>query len=127
MAVSLLIAFDGSAAAESAVRAAAALFPGARTTVLTIHEPVIGPVTAFRAGGGLMSPEIVEQSVTGLERELVGEAETAAAEGARLASPNAPASRPSHAARDSRGSPSWPPPPSERRTSSSAGAAGRVQ
>ena len=85
MAVSLLIAFDGSAAAESAVRAAAALFPGARTTVLTIHEPVIGPVTAFRAGGGLMSPEIVEQSVTGLERELVGEAETAAAEGARLA------------------------------------------
>ena len=85
MAASLLIAFDGSAAAEAAVRAAAALFPGARATVLTIHEPAVGRVTAFRAGGGLVSPEIVEQSVTGLERELVTEAEAAAAEGVRLA------------------------------------------
>ena len=85
MAPSLLIAFDGSAAAEAAVRAAAALFPAARATVLTIHEPVVGGVTAYRAGGGLMSPEIVEQNVTGLERELVAEAEAAAAEGARLA------------------------------------------
>jgi len=85
MAVSLLIAFDGSAAAEAAVRAAAALFPGARATVLTIHEPAVGPVSAFRAGGGLMSPDVVEQSVAELERELVGEAEAAAAEGARLA------------------------------------------
>ena len=51
MAASLLIAFDGSAAAEAAVRAAAALFPGARATVLTIHEPAVGPVSAFRAGG----------------------------------------------------------------------------
>jgi nucleotide-binding universal stress UspA family protein len=85
MAVGVLIAFDGSAAAEAAVRAAASLFPGARATVLTIHEPAVGRVAAFRAGGGLMSPEIVEQSVTGLERELVAEAEAAAAEGVRLA------------------------------------------
>ena len=85
MAASLLIAFDGSAAAEAAVRAAAALFPGARATVLTIHEPAVGPVTAFRAGGALMSPELVEQNVAELERELVGEAKAAAAEGARLA------------------------------------------
>ena len=85
MAAGLLIAFDGSAAAEAAVRAAAALFPGARATVLTIHEPVVRPVTAFRAGGALMSPELVEQNVAELERELVGEAKAAAAEGARLA------------------------------------------
>jgi len=85
MAAGLLIAFDGSAAAEAAVRAAAVLFPGARATVLTIHEPVVGPVTAFRAGGALMSPELVKQSVAELERELVGEAEAAAAEGSRLA------------------------------------------
>ena len=85
MAASLLIAFDGSAAAEAAVRAAAALFPGARATVLTIHEPAVGAVTAFRAGGGLMSPELVEQNVAELERELVGEAKAAAAEGAKLA------------------------------------------
>ena len=98
MAASLLIAFDGSAAAEAAVRAAAALFPGARATVLTIHEPAVGPATAFRAGGGLMSPEIVEQSVTGLERELVAEAEVAAAEGARLAGAMGLAAEPAVAA-----------------------------
>ena len=85
MAASLLIAFDGSAAAEAAVRAAAVLFPGARAAVLTIHEPAVGPATAFRAGGGLMSPELVQQNVAGLERELVAEAEAVAAQGARLA------------------------------------------
>ena len=67
------------------MRAAAALFPRARATLLAIHEPAVGAVTAFRAGGALMSPELVEQSVTGLEREVVAEAEAAAAEGARLA------------------------------------------
>src|SRR5215218_2128466 len=85
MAAGLLIAFDGSAAAEAAVRAAAVLFPGARATVLTIREPAVAAVTTFRAGGGLMSPELVEQNLGELERELVGEAEAAAAEGARLA------------------------------------------
>jgi nucleotide-binding universal stress UspA family protein len=85
MPASLLIAFDGSAAAEAAVRAAAALFPGAGATVLTIREPAVGPATTFRAGGALMPPELVERSLTGLERELVAEAETAAAHGARLA------------------------------------------
>ena len=85
MAASLLIAFDGSAAAEAAVRAAAALFPGARATVLAIHKPAVGAVTAFRAGGALMSPELVEQSLAELEGEVVGEANAAAADGARLA------------------------------------------
>ena len=85
MAARLLIAFDGSGAAEAAVRAAGGLFPGARATVLTIHEPAFGAVTAYRAGGGLMSPEIVEQNVAELERELAAEAEAAAAEGAKLA------------------------------------------
>ena len=85
MAVSLVIAFDGSAAAEAAVRAAAALFPGARATVLTSYEPAAGPATAYRAGGGLMSPELVEQNLAKLERELLAEAEAAAAEGVRLA------------------------------------------
>jgi nucleotide-binding universal stress UspA family protein len=85
MAASLLIAFDGSAAAEAAVRAAGALFPGARATVLTIHEPAVSPVTTFRAGGALMSPELVERHLTDLGQELVAEAEAAAAEGVRLA------------------------------------------
>ena len=85
MAASLLIAFDGSAAAEAAVRAAGALFPGARATVLMVHEPAVASVSAFRVGGGLMPPELVEQNVGELERELVGEAESAAAEGAKLA------------------------------------------
>ena len=85
MTASLLIAFDGSAAAEAAVRVAGALFPGARATVLTIHEPAISRVTTFRAGGALMAPELVERSLTELERELVAEAEAAAAEGVRRA------------------------------------------
>ena len=85
MAASLLIAFDGSAAAEAAVRAAGALFPGARATVLTIHEPAMSPATTFRAGGALMSPELVERGLTELKGELVAEAEAAAAEGVRLA------------------------------------------
>ena len=85
MAASLLIAFDGSAAAETAVRAAGALFPGARATVLTIHEPAISPMTTFRAGGALMAPELIERNLTELERELVAEAEAAAADGVRLA------------------------------------------
>jgi nucleotide-binding universal stress UspA family protein len=85
VAASLLIAFDGSAAAEAAVRAAGVLFPGARATVLTIHEPAIDPVTTFRVGGALLSPELVERSLTELERELVADAEAAAADGVRLA------------------------------------------
>ena len=85
MTASVLIAFDGSAAAEAAVRAAGALFPGARATVLTIHEPAISPMTTFRAGGALMAPELIERNLTDLEQELVAEAEAAAADGVRLA------------------------------------------
>jgi nucleotide-binding universal stress UspA family protein len=85
MAARLLIAFDGSPAAEAAVRSAGALFPGARATVLTIHEPAISPMTTFRVGGALLSPELVERSLTELERELVADAEAAAADGVRLA------------------------------------------
>lgn len=85
MTVRLLIAFDGSPAAAAAVRAAAALFPAAQATVLTIHEPAIDPATVLRVGGGLMSPGLVERSLTELKRELVAEAEAAAADGARLA------------------------------------------
>jgi len=85
MAASLLIAFDGSAAAQAAVRAGGALFPGARATVLTIHEPPLSAATTFRVGGALMSPELVERNLTALEQELVADAEAAAAEGVRLA------------------------------------------
>ena len=85
MAASLLIAFDGSPAAAAAVRAAGALFPGARGTVLTIHEPAPSAATTFRVGGALMSPELVERNLIALEQELVADAEAAAAEGVRLA------------------------------------------
>ncbi len=85
MADHVLIAFDGSAAAQAAVRSAGALFPGARATVLTIHEPAVGRATVMRAGGGLMSPDVVQQSLGELERELLENAEATAAEGVRLA------------------------------------------
>ena len=62
------------------MRAAGALFPGADATVLTIHEPATSPVTTFRAGGTLMSPELVQRSLTELEvpvtpRELARDAQ----------------------------------------------------
>ena len=85
MPVHLLIAFDGSAPAEAAVRSAARLFPGARADVLTVREPAFRPATAVRAGGALMPPDLVQRTVTELERELVTEADTLAAEGTRLA------------------------------------------
>src|SRR3954454_8559507 len=85
MPVSLLLAFDGSSAAGAAGPPAGALFPGAHRTVLTVHEPAVRPATTFRVGGGLISPEVVQQSLSELERELVGEAEAVAAEGVRLA------------------------------------------
>jgi nucleotide-binding universal stress UspA family protein len=85
MPVHLLIAFDGSAPAEAAVRSAARLFPGARADVLTVREPAFRPATAVRAGGALMPPDLVQRTVTELERELATEAETVAAEGTRLA------------------------------------------
>jgi nucleotide-binding universal stress UspA family protein len=79
-----LIAFDGSAVAGTAVRAAAALFPGARATVLTVHEAPPGATTAYRAGGALMSPEVVKRGIAEVEQELVDTARSAAAEGVRL-------------------------------------------
>ena len=53
--------------------------------MLTIHEPAISPMTTFRAGGALMAPELIERNLSELERELVAEAEAAAADGVRLA------------------------------------------
>ena len=100
MADHVLIAFDGSAAAQAAVRSAGALFPGTRATVLTIHEPAVGRATVMRAGGGLMFPDVVEQSLGELERELVENAEATAAEGVRLAESAGLAAEPSLAPGD---------------------------
>jgi hypothetical protein len=80
----ILIAFDGSAVAGTAMRAAASLFPGARATVLAVHEDAVGATTVYRAGGGFMSPEVVKQGIAELEQELVESARSAAADGARL-------------------------------------------
>ena len=83
--MNVLVAYDGSAAADAAVRAATALFPDAAATVMTVHEPVMAPATATRVGGGLMSRDLVERTLAELAREHVEAAQATADAGARLA------------------------------------------
>ena len=80
----IVIAFDGSAVAGTAVRAAAALFPGARATVLTVHEAGIGAERVLRVGGGLMPPDVVRRAITGLEQEIIEAARSVATAGVGL-------------------------------------------
>jgi nucleotide-binding universal stress UspA family protein len=81
----LLIAYDGSTSAATAVRAAAGLFPGARASVLTVYsEP------AVRAGAALpvlptASPTAVQHAIEQLSTEARGEAEETAAQAAEQA------------------------------------------
>jgi nucleotide-binding universal stress UspA family protein len=64
----VLIAYDGSPSAATAVRAAAGLFPAARASVVTVPE-VAGPVVTELPGLPTMSPEIALQVVDALESE----------------------------------------------------------
>ena len=81
----VLIAYDASPVADAAVRATATLFPDAEATVLAVHDPVMGPETATRVGGGLMSPEVVKRTLDELAREHVEDAQRTADAGARVA------------------------------------------
>ena len=83
--MNVLIAYDASPVADAAVRATATLFPRAEATVLAVHPPVVGPETATRVGGGLMSPELVKRTLDELAREHVDDAQRTADAGARVA------------------------------------------
>jgi nucleotide-binding universal stress UspA family protein len=64
----VLIAYDGSPSAATAVRAAAGLFPAARASTVTVPEAT-GPSGTELAGLPTMSPDVVQQLVDELEAE----------------------------------------------------------
>lgn len=74
----LLLASDGSPGAETAVRAAANLFPGARVAVATVPpDPAVRVGTAVAMLGSISSTAI-EQAFAGLDAEARREAEETA-------------------------------------------------
>ena len=73
----VLIAYDGSASARSAVRAAGALLRGTHAVIFTAHENAMEPTTG--------ADPTVERAIARLNREIVEEARAEAAAGAALA------------------------------------------
>jgi nucleotide-binding universal stress UspA family protein len=84
MTTRLLIAFDGSIAAEAAVVTAGRLVAGAGGCLLTVIEPAPGPARvqafAFR-----LDPEIIQRELEALARELMDDGRDVAARGLEIA------------------------------------------
>lgn len=82
----ILIAYDGSEPARAAVHAAAALFPAARTLVLTVWEPGLAqvmPMPDSTGMGGTMLPD--PAVLRDVERASERHASEVAQDGARIA------------------------------------------
>jgi nucleotide-binding universal stress UspA family protein len=80
----LTIGYDGSSSARAAVAAAAALFPGAEATVMSVYAPA--PSLEAGALVRMALPEsIIDETLARLEVERSGAAGTSADEGAELA------------------------------------------
>jgi nucleotide-binding universal stress UspA family protein len=84
MAARVLIAYDGSTAAEAAVVTAGQLFAGASGRLLTVIEPTPGParVQAFALQ---LDPEIIQRELEGLAREVMNDGRDVAARGLQTA------------------------------------------
>ncbi len=83
----ILISYDGSADAETAIDRAATLMPGAQVTVLTVWEPFIDAMArsgAFGAGFGMTSGYGVADSES-IDATTSDRAEKTAFEGAQRA------------------------------------------
>ena len=78
----ILIAFDGSATAGTAVRVAAALLPGARAVVATAPDNIAMRPETVSLTVPTISPEHVQNTLDELETDARGEAERIAREGA---------------------------------------------
>jgi nucleotide-binding universal stress UspA family protein len=78
VAVRLLIAYDGSTAAEAAVVTAGRLFAGADGCVLTLIEPTPSPVRVQGLAFGL-DPAIIQRELEELARELMDDGRDIAA------------------------------------------------
>lgn len=84
MAAQLLIAYDGSTAAEAAVVTAGRLFAGARGALLTVIEPTPGPAPV-QAFAPMLDPAIVQRELDALAREARDDGRDVAARGLRIA------------------------------------------
>ena len=84
MAVRLLIAYDGSTAAEAAVVTAGRLFAGARGCQLTVIEPTPSPVQVQALAFGL-DAAIIQRELEALARELMDDGRDIAARGLETA------------------------------------------
>jgi nucleotide-binding universal stress UspA family protein len=84
MAVRLLIAYDGSTAAEAAVVTAGRLFAGAGGWLLTVIEPTPSPMQVQALAFGL-DPAIIQRELEALEREVVDDGRDIAARGLETA------------------------------------------
>ena len=84
MTVRLMIAYDGSSAAEAAVVTAGRLFRGARGSLLTVVEPTPGPAP-IQAFAPTLDPAIVERDLGALAREVMDGGRDIAAGGLRNA------------------------------------------
>jgi nucleotide-binding universal stress UspA family protein len=81
----LLLAYDGSPSASTAVRAAAGLFPGAYAAVATVaSEPTVRAGTAVPALSGT-SPAAVQRAIEGLGTEARRQADGMAEQAVELA------------------------------------------
>ncbi|HEX6021214.1 MAG TPA: universal stress protein [Solirubrobacter sp.] len=85
MSPTILIAYDGSATAGTAVRAAAALFPTARAIVATAPSDVAVRADSVTLAVPTMSPELIQRTIDELHAEAHDEAERIAGEGGERA------------------------------------------
>src|SRR4051794_31827927 len=79
----LLIAYDGSDAARSAIRTAGGLFPGSEAMILHVYDQPPGPETAFAAGA--MRNNALKEALESLDQEAADHAGAVAEEGRALA------------------------------------------
>jgi nucleotide-binding universal stress UspA family protein len=84
MATRLLIAYDGSTAAEAAVVTAGRLFAGARGCLLTVIEPTPGPARV-QAFAFTLDPEIIQRGLEGLAQKVMDDGREIAARGLQTA------------------------------------------
>jgi nucleotide-binding universal stress UspA family protein len=78
----IVIAYDGSATAVTAVRVAGTLFGGARAVVATVPAGVGVRTGAVSLAVPTMSPELVQRTIEEVQSEARGDAERVAREGA---------------------------------------------
>lgn len=81
MAQRVLIAYDGSETAATAVRAAAALFPDAHAVVATIHDATVTRAATVQFAVPTISPDVLQRTIDELEAEAHDEAERTAQQG----------------------------------------------